>query len=132
MRNTIRKVTMVVVVLITSCQVSENPNTGPRSAYATTRPRQSTKASGRPVHFEMVLANPVKTRVMPCIERKRQSRRVSSVLRYPLGQTVGASGELGAAAVERLQSAPQFDIARGEFRRDGQPLHEQQRIAFRS
>ena len=34
-RNTIRKVTMVVPVLMTSCQVSEKPKSGPVTAQTT-------------------------------------------------------------------------------------------------
>ena len=41
MRNTIRNVTIVVVVLITNCQVSLKPNSGP----VTSQPRISTTAN---------------------------------------------------------------------------------------
>jgi hypothetical protein len=47
-RNTIRKVTMVVPVLMTSCHVSEKPNSGPVAAQATTTSTQAAKVTGRP------------------------------------------------------------------------------------
>ena len=51
---------MVVDVLITSCQVSENPNNGPLTAHSKTRTQQVTNANGRPVNREMSVANWVK------------------------------------------------------------------------
>ena len=47
-RNTIRKVTIVVPVLITSCQVSQNLNTGPVAAQPSTMARQAMKVQGWP------------------------------------------------------------------------------------
>jgi hypothetical protein len=49
MRNTIRKVTMVVPVLTMSCQVSEKPKKGPLTAHAMMTSTQSRNAIGRPV-----------------------------------------------------------------------------------
>jgi hypothetical protein len=62
-RNTIRKVTMVVEVLITSCQVSEKPNTGPVIAHTPTAAMQRMKASGLPAS----LATPLAKRVKICV-----------------------------------------------------------------
>ena len=44
MRNTIRKVTMVVPVLMTSCQVSEKWNNGPVKPQTTMIPTAKMKA----------------------------------------------------------------------------------------
>src|SRR5438093_12614171 len=49
MRNTIRKVTIVVPVLIVSCHVSERRNTGPSIAQTTTMTRAIAKAASVPV-----------------------------------------------------------------------------------
>src|SRR5437762_589714 len=51
MRNTIRKVTMVVPVLMTSCQVSEKPKNGPVTAQTTTVSKASKKAMVLPVQI---------------------------------------------------------------------------------
>jgi hypothetical protein len=48
MRNTIRNVRIVVDVLITSCHVSLNRYTGPRTAHNTTRVTAIANAIGRP------------------------------------------------------------------------------------
>ena len=50
MRNTIRKVTIVVPVLMTSCQVSEKPNSGPVKAQAMTTASATPKAHDVPTH----------------------------------------------------------------------------------
>src|SRR5262245_48077274 len=54
-RKTIRNVTMVVPVLMTSCQVSLKPNNGPKTAHATIVNTAMPKPSGCPatcdVHF---------------------------------------------------------------------------------
>lgn len=47
-RNTMRKVTMVVPVLMPSCHVSEHPNIGPVAAHTRTATRQTRKATGVP------------------------------------------------------------------------------------
>jgi len=47
-RKTIRKVTMVVPVLITSCQVSEKPKIGPETIQTTIVATASRKVIGRP------------------------------------------------------------------------------------
>src|SRR5512133_2351915 len=55
MRNTIRKVTMVVAVLMTSCHVSLKRKYGPNAAHPTMTADAMTKVEGRPamwaVHF---------------------------------------------------------------------------------
>jgi hypothetical protein len=43
-----RKVTIVVPVLMTNCQVSLNPKKGPSNAQPTMTPQASTKVRGRP------------------------------------------------------------------------------------
>jgi len=48
-RNTIRKVTIVVPVLITSCHVLEKPKTGPVIIQAKTARQASKKVTGRPI-----------------------------------------------------------------------------------
>jgi hypothetical protein len=50
-RNTMRKVMMVVPVLMVSCQTSEKPKTGPDKAHATTT-ATAAKAVGLPAQRE--------------------------------------------------------------------------------
>ena len=52
-----RKVTIVVVVLITSCQESLNPNTGPTASQTTIRSTATPKLAPWPVIAEMRRAN---------------------------------------------------------------------------
>ncbi len=52
-RKTIRKVTIVVPVLITSCQVSEKPNSGPVAAQTTTTSAAVRNAQGDPTALEV-------------------------------------------------------------------------------
>jgi hypothetical protein len=47
-KKTIKNVTIVVPVLITSCHVSENPNTGPEAAQTMTTMQQIMKATACP------------------------------------------------------------------------------------
>ena len=56
MRKTIRNVTIVVPVLITSCQVSENWKNGPVIAHTTTVPSASAKTQARPTSREVAFA----------------------------------------------------------------------------
>ena len=51
------KVTMVVPVLMTSCQVSENPKNGPVSPHTATVPSASRKAQTEPTAAEVTRAN---------------------------------------------------------------------------
>src|SRR3569832_358869 len=55
-RNTIRKVTMVVPVLITNCQVSLKPNRGPVTAQMTTMATAIRKVVGLPLTREVATA----------------------------------------------------------------------------
>src|SRR5215218_9109406 len=59
-RNTIRNVTIVVPVLITSCQVSLKAKRGPVTAQTTITATARKKVSGRPVAWAVHLANRVK------------------------------------------------------------------------
>ncbi len=52
MTNTMRNVTIVVPVLITSCQVSLNPKMGPVTPHTSTTPTAAAKALGRPAARE--------------------------------------------------------------------------------
>jgi hypothetical protein len=54
-----RKVTIVVPVLITSCQVSLKPKSGPLTAHTVTVASASAKAAGLPVTWEIHFANVV-------------------------------------------------------------------------
>ncbi|TPW01161.1 MAG: hypothetical protein FD125_2733 [bacterium] len=56
-RKTIRKVTMVVPVLITSCQVSLNLKIGPVAAHPSTIARQAMKVHGLPATLAVAVAN---------------------------------------------------------------------------
>src|SRR3954453_16593189 len=49
MRNTIRNVMIVVPVLMTSCHVSEKPNSGPSAAQIKMQRQDATKVNGLPV-----------------------------------------------------------------------------------
>ena len=51
-----RKVTIVVPVLITSCQVSENWNNGPLTAQTSTNTQAVANANGLPAAFDMLCA----------------------------------------------------------------------------
>jgi hypothetical protein len=60
MINTIRKVMMVVLVLIISCQVSEKPNNGPLKAQIIRSATAATKIQAWPMAFETALVKRVK------------------------------------------------------------------------
>jgi hypothetical protein len=49
-------VTIVVLVLMMSCHVSEKPNTGPLKAHATTMAQQAMNVAGMPAACATVLA----------------------------------------------------------------------------
>lgn len=55
---------MVVLVLITSCQVSLKPNMGPVTAHTTMTSTARMNVAGRPVRVEVRLANRVKGELM--------------------------------------------------------------------
>src|SRR5690349_8033941 len=56
-RKTMRKVTMVVAVLMTSCQVSLKPKRGPVMIQTTIDSAANVKTLGRPLNLEAALAN---------------------------------------------------------------------------
>ena len=58
-------VTILVPVLITNCQVSENPNTGPVIAQTNTRSRAIIKAAELPAQQVILLAQASKDRFFP-------------------------------------------------------------------
>ncbi|MFM2296549.1 MAG: hypothetical protein RL117_256 [Verrucomicrobiota bacterium] len=58
MRNTIKKVMMVVPVLITNCQVSLKENKGPVMTQVRMIATAKTNVRGRPQKRDAVLANP--------------------------------------------------------------------------
>jgi hypothetical protein len=60
MRNTIRKVIIVVPVLITSCQVSENWKSGPVNAQARITATAKINTSGEPTIMDVFVANLLK------------------------------------------------------------------------
>ena len=55
-RNTIRKVTMVVLVLMISCHVSEKPKNGPLAAHRTMTRQQMMNVAGRPAAWATLFA----------------------------------------------------------------------------
>ena len=63
--NTIRNVTMVVPVLITSCHVSENPKSGPLISHTMTMPAAVMTVEARPAASEVLLASSPKNLEIP-------------------------------------------------------------------
>jgi len=61
--NTIKKVTIVVPVLMTSCQVSDQPKSGPETAQSRTTAIASTKVDERPTCRSTQRANRAKSGV---------------------------------------------------------------------
>jgi hypothetical protein len=59
MRNTIRKVTIVVPVLMTSCQLSLNRNSGPVINHTRMRVTARMNVAGRPAPRDVALATRV-------------------------------------------------------------------------
>src|SRR4029434_5369336 len=57
MRNTIKKVTIVVAVFITNCHVSLNLNNGPVITHASTTATATIKVTGLPVTRDVHFAN---------------------------------------------------------------------------
>src|SRR4051794_9564844 len=56
---------IVVPVLITNCQVSEKPNSGPVIAQTKTTPAASMKADARPAAWDVLFATSPKIRLKP-------------------------------------------------------------------
>src|SRR5439155_19326741 len=65
-KNTIRNVTMVVPVLITSCQVSEYPNIGPVTAQTAMMSNARMNAHGLPTAAEAAAENFRNTSCIRC------------------------------------------------------------------
>src|SRR5262249_5673559 len=65
-RNTMRKVMIVVAVLITSCQVSLKPKIGPQMAQIAMLSAAIRKACGFPAKFEVALASSENKCVQDC------------------------------------------------------------------
>src|SRR4051812_19167606 len=85
MRNTIRKVTMVVPVLMISCQVSLKPKTGPLAIHSRITSAAALNAAGRPVALAVDLAK----RVNQVRERVGLILRPSQQFECPLGHAEG-------------------------------------------
>ena len=71
-RNTIRNVTMVVNVLMVSCQASLKPKSGPLIAHSTTMAPASAQVTGRPENCAVFLAKRVNQDVL-CIRKPPRS-----------------------------------------------------------
>ena len=84
MRNTIRNVTIVVPVLITSCQVSEKPKMGPVMAQTRMMPRASAKAGTLPVKRVAAEAKRSKTRAWAFVVMSHDPPRLGSIVTRPL------------------------------------------------
>src|SRR5262245_61062355 len=91
MRNTIRNVTMVVLVLITSCQVSLKWKSGPLIPQTTIKVHAAANVSGRPAACAVAWANRVNSdRGLPSVmgltqaQRARQKEVPQSVCRNNL------------------------------------------------
>ena len=81
-----RNVTIVVPVLITSCQVLENPNTGPSIAHATTQVAAIRNAQGLPIRSATRMAvRANQSRIASCLSLK--SRRGPRFANTPSGDT---------------------------------------------
>src|SRR4029450_13437199 len=109
-RNTIRKVTIVVLVLMTSCQVSLNPNNGPVTAQPTMTIAARRNASGWPMARAVLVAKRPKNErwdigllssrgVVPSFPH-REMPALRKILRLRLDDEL--ADHLGGRAVERL------------------------------
>jgi hypothetical protein len=104
-------VTIVVPVLMTSCQVSENPKTGPVIAQTRTTPTANTKVEGRPVCLAVRCA-PLSNKALiefaidhPAFERR--GRRLLTASPHPGRRRVftgGYTSDIGKATA-RLHPA---------------------------
>ncbi|MGT2465600.1 hypothetical protein ACVOMV_10865 [Mesorhizobium atlanticum] len=81
---------MVVPVLMTSCQVSENPKIGPLAAHTTTISTQMTKVHGRPARCATQLATLLKVLSIMQVLRETVDLRASAEK-----QAAAASGSKG-------------------------------------
>src|SRR5437868_629 len=89
-RNTMRKVTIVVPVLMTSCQVSEKPNTGPVSAQTMMTAAANMNVIARPAACDAALAILAKAceARLGCMPVKREAKPTGSG-RYPRRHAAG-------------------------------------------
>src|SRR5262249_43321288 len=74
-RKTIRKVTIVVPVLITSCHVSEKPKRGPVASHSTMDPAATAKAQLDPEYF------------VALVERRSSALLIRLLIADPVGPT---------------------------------------------
>src|SRR5206468_4331665 len=110
MRNTIRKVTMVVPVLMTSCQVSLKPKIGPVMAQMAITSTARVKVSGRPVALAVHLAKRVNHDFDLVGLMCRLSEQFGcppgldrfALLLCAAGFSASTHGELGGEAAQRL------------------------------
>src|SRR5262249_36198951 len=101
MRNTIRKVIIVVPVLMTSCHVSLKPNTGPVHAHTTIPVTATPKAIGRPVTRAVHLAKRTNhdldfVGLIRLLQRKQRAIVPQTCQRptYPLDSTSSSNFEI--------------------------------------
>jgi hypothetical protein len=83
-----RNVTMVVPVLITSCQVLEKPKNGPLAAQTTMLATASPNTQVRPAALDVALAMPAKRRLT---ERSDDGKAVPSPAKFKGGSRKGAA-----------------------------------------
>ena len=81
----------VVPVLITSCQVSLKPNSGPVATHASTTPSASAKHNGRPVKREAAFAVRVN---QPSLRMETPSRRCRAAVRAMHEGRVAPAGQI--------------------------------------
>src|ERR1700760_1535193 len=108
MRKTIRKVTIVVPVLMRSCQVSLNPNSGPVIAHTATTATAKRKVAGRPEIREVATASLANQLPFDRVAEEEPIGRFARI-KISLCQLIlvrpGALAQL-ALAVRRLQRQP--------------------------
>src|SRR6185436_8266197 len=106
MMNTIRKVIIVVLVLITSCHVSENPNNGPLTAHPTINSNATRNDQGDPI-----------ARATACEAQRNPLRHTAPTSPAPLvGFFPLLIGFLSICVLCGRHSPPGLAEARGESR----------------
>jgi hypothetical protein len=98
MRNTIRKVTMLLIVFMISCHVSEKPKAGPVISHRNVMPAAITNAHELPVQTVVRWAS--------CSRLFERDRRDSGIKHW-LPRTVGSAAThepLGAIGMPNAQS----------------------------
>ena len=90
---------MVVPVLMTSCQVSEKPKSGPVAAHTRTTTTASTNANGEPMPCEVALAN---RRNKPWIFTTDRAARIGSLveLGFERSRRIGSDRREGHRLVD--------------------------------